>query len=124
MIQFCMWHFQHTAHALASRQGHHHAGCTQCTPVLLLLPCCCRDCCPAPSPSSPLTLSLLCCVQVTSSRLSSTCGSCGAAVGGTISGASARTRLVVFRHLAAFYGFTLLQQVAGLALTDGHQEQQ
>ena len=32
--------------------------------------------------------------------------------GGSISAASARTRLVVFRHLAAFYGFSLLQQVA------------
>lgn len=32
-----------------------------------------------------------------------------------------RTRLVVFRNLAAFYGFNLLQQLADLALTDGQQ---
>jgi hypothetical protein len=44
-------------------------------------------------------------------------------VGGSIAPASARTRLVVFRHLAAFYGFSLLQQVAGLALHDGQQTQ-
>lgn len=66
---------------------------------------------------------MCCCVvlQVTSSRLSSNCGSCGAALGGTISPASVRTRLVVFRNLAAFYGFNLLQQLADLALTDGQQ---
>jgi hypothetical protein len=42
-------------------------------------------------------------------------------VGGSISPASARTRLVVFRNLAAFYSFDLLQQLADLALEDGQQ---
>jgi hypothetical protein len=45
-------------------------------------------------------------------------------VGGTISPTSAHTRLVVFRNLAAFYGFSLLQQLADLALHDGRQQQQ
>lgn len=64
------------------------------------------------------------CLQVTCSRLSCTCGSCGAAVGGTISPTSAHTRLVVFRNLAVFYGFSLLQQLADLALQDGRRQQQ
>jgi hypothetical protein len=45
-------------------------------------------------------------------------------VSGTISPTAAAKRLVVFRNLAAFYGFNLLQQLADLALQDGRQQQQ
>jgi hypothetical protein len=73
-----------------------------------------------------LCLLLLCCLmhcQVASSRLSSSCRTCGGGLQLSISASSARKRLTVFQNLAAFHKFHLLQQLAEVALLDGLQQQ-
>ncbi|WIA29248.1 hypothetical protein OEZ86_011756 [Tetradesmus obliquus] len=64
------------------------------------------------------------CKQVTSSRLCSHCPTCGGGLAASISGAAARKRLAVFRNLAGFHKFRLLQELANMALADGQLPQQ
>ncbi|KAF8072990.1 POL2A [Scenedesmus sp. PABB004] len=59
------------------------------------------------------------CKQVTASRLCSHCPTCGGALAASIKPDAAAKRLVVFRSLAAFHGFALLQQLADMALGAG-----
>eukprot|EP00878_Enallax_costatus_P029003 GHUV01031378.1.p1 GENE.GHUV01031378.1~~GHUV01031378.1.p1 ORF type:complete len:172 (+),score=57.58 GHUV01031378.1:350-865(+) len=59
------------------------------------------------------------CKQVTSCRLKGHCSSCGGSLTSSIKAADARKRLVVFRNLAAFHKFTLVQELADMALADG-----
>lgn len=64
----------------------------------------------------------LCCTKckaVTSSHLSGACLACGGSLANSITPAAAVKRLRVFRNLAEFHKFALLQQLAELALADG-----
>lgn len=46
------------------------------------------------------------------------CPSCGGSLAASITATNARKRLVVFRNLAAFHRFRLLQELAETALGD------
>jgi DNA polymerase epsilon subunit 1 len=60
---------------------------------------------------------------VTSSHLSSVCTACGGSLQASITPAASIKRLRVFRNLAGFHKFGLLQQLADIALADGQQQQ-
>jgi len=59
------------------------------------------------------------CRAVTSSHLRGACGACGGDLRCTVPSNVRRTQLTVFRNVAAFHGFPLLQEMAEWLLQDG-----
>ncbi|KIZ01562.1 DNA polymerase epsilon subunit 1 [Monoraphidium neglectum] len=56
------------------------------------------------------------CKQIATDHLGGGCKQCGGYLTNTIRPDAARKRLAVFRNLAAYHGFELLQQMADFAL--------